>query len=145
MAASSQAEVDLDQLLETSFSQGDSSLLLPDLDTILQPLSNSQQMREEDLDQMDESIRNMEVKEKEKLEQQEVELHNKHQVKQSKIRRHPPGLAVFKQPREERIFGFSDLSLEEDFGWRGRNRLRDAGVSEQQVRAEPLSLTSDTP
>merc|ERR1719209_179714 len=105
--------------------------LVPDfLESILRPLSDSQQALEADLELKDEEIRNQIAKEDEerKAKQEQDELKKKHKKTPRLIKRRPPGLSVF-QLESHSIFSFTDLSLEEDFGWAGRKRLVESGLA----------------
>ena len=121
-------DIDLDSLLEGSCSQLEDSTM--DLDSILRPLSDSQQAQEANLELMDEKIRNQIATEEEErmARQDQSEIMKKHKKIPRLIKRRAPGLSVF-QPEPLSTFSFSDLSLETDFGWAGRKRLVESGLA----------------
>jgi len=121
-------EEDLDALLDGNSSQLEDSLM--DIDSILQPLSDSQQALEADLDLKDKEIQDQlatQAEEKAVISEQE-QLERKHYVVPSLIKRRPPGLSAF-QGDSNLLFTFEDLSLEKDFGWSGRKRLEESGLT----------------
>jgi len=121
-------DIDLESLLEGSCSQLEDSTM--DLESILRPLSDSQQALEADLELKDEEIRNQIAKEDEerKAKQDQDEMMKKHKKTPRLIKRRPPGLSVF-QLEPLTTFSFADLSLEKDFGWGGRKRLVESGLA----------------
>jgi len=121
-------DIDLDSLLENSCSQNEDSML--DIDSILRPLSDSQQALEADLDLRDKEIREEIATQEENRVKSEQELVKvKHKVTAALIKRKPPGLDVFQlQSQHSLKFLWGDLSLERDFGWAGRRRLELSGM-----------------
>jgi len=120
-------DLDLESLLEGSCSQLEDSAM--DLDSILRPLSDSQQALEANLDLRDEEIRNqIATQEERKVISEQEEVMVRHKMTPTLIKRIPPGLSVF-QSEQLLKFSFTDLSLERDFGWTGRKRLEQSGLS----------------
>ena len=52
----------------------------------------------------------------------------RHKMTPTLIKRIPPGLSVF-QSEQFLKFSFTDLNLERDFGWTGRKKLEQSGLS----------------
>jgi len=126
-------DLDLESLLEGSCSQLEDSVM--DLDSILKPLSDSQQALEADLDLRDEEIRNqIATQEERKVRSEQEQVMLRHKKIPTLIKRSPPGLSVF-QSEQLLSFSFSDLSLERDFGWSGRKRLEQSGLSSSFVES----------
>jgi len=124
-------EEDLDSLLEASCSQHEDSVL--DIDSILRPLSDSQQAMEDDLDLRDQEIRDqIATQEERKVRSEQEQVMIRHKVIPALIKRKPPGLIVF-QSDFNPTFSLADLSLEKDFGWSGRRRLELSGLSSSFV------------
>ena len=116
---------DLDLLDYSSQSQSQMSDY-GDSDQLLQHLSNSQQMREDELDRQDLLIKQEIAEEEERqkaMEDQKI-IVNKHQRKPRVILALPPGLKVF-DPDHPAAFTFSDLRLQEHFGWQGKVPLEE--------------------
>ena len=105
----------VDDLLESSCSQLSDSFL-PDLDSLLKPLSDSQRAREEELDLRDLQLREEEPGETATLEEELV----------PEVASSPcpslPGLPSLQPPS----LLYPSLSLEQDLGWQGRTRLLEA-------------------
>jgi len=121
-------DLDLESLLEGSCSQIEDSTM--DLDSILKPLSDSQQALEDNLELKDQAIRNQIalIQEEMNAKQEQEDVLKKHQKMPSLIQRSPPGLSVF-QSENLLTFSITDLSLERDFGWTGRKRLEESGLT----------------
>ena len=115
-----QQDIDDLDLLDYS-SQSQTMSECGDIDDLLQPLSNSQQMREDELDRQDELIRQQIIEEEErrKAEEDHQIIVSKHRRKPTVISTRPPGLKVF-LPEHSPAFTFSDLGLQKHFGWQGR-------------------------
>lgn len=120
-------DIDLESLLEGSCSQLEDSAM--DLDSILRPLSDSQQAMEANLDLRDQEIRNqIATQEERKVISEQEEVMVRHKMTPTLIKMIPPGLSFF-QSEQLLKFSFTDLSLERDFGWTGRKRLEQSGLS----------------
>ena len=103
-------EEDLDSLLEASCSQLEDSVM--DIDSILRPLSDSQQAIEADLDLRDQEIRNqIATQEERRVRSEQEQVMVRHKMTPALIRRNPPGLSVF-QSEQLLAFSSTDLSLD---------------------------------
>jgi len=119
-------DLNLDSLLEASCSQHEDSMM--DIDSILRPLSDSQQAIEDNLDLRDQEIRDqIAAQEERRVRNEQEQVMVRHKVTPILIRRKPPGLGVFKS-EQPLTFSLTDLSLERDFGWTGRRRLEQSGL-----------------
>jgi len=124
-------EEDLDSLLDGSYANFDESSI--DLDSLLKPLSDSQQAIQDGLDLKDKIIRDELSKIEEDIAKKDHhQLVEKHQEKLSYIKRCPPGLLVF-DVHVPIKFSINELNLERDFGWSGRERLEKSGLSPKFV------------
>ena len=120
-------DLELESLLEGSCSQLEDSAM--DLDSILRPLSDSEQALEANLYLRDQEIRNqIATQEERQVMKKQEEVMVRLKMAPTLIKRIPYGLSVF-QSEQLLKFSFTGLSLERDLGWTGRKRLEQAGLS----------------
>ena len=131
MPVSSQESVE-SEYVETSFDWADmeATNCSINIDSLLKPLSDSQQVMMDDLDLKDEKIKSLkEEQEREAREEQEL-VKKKHAAKPSYIKARAPGIKVFREHKPA-VFTVETLSLERDFNWSGRRRLENSGYEKK--------------
>ena len=121
------------EYVETSFDDWDveaSGANSLNFDSLLMPLSSSQQAMMEELDIKDMNIR-VAKEEQDRLVSEEQELlRKKEAVKPSQIQHRAPGIRIFRENKTV-VFTVDNLSLERDFSWSGRKRLKNNGIGSQ--------------
>ena len=102
------------------------------IDSLLKPLSDSQQALMEDLDLKDEKIKSLKEEQERQVREEQELVKKKHEAKPSYIQARAPGIKVFRENKPA-VFTVENLSLEKDFNWSGRKRLENSGYEKETL------------
>ena len=115
------------EYVETSFDfDMDATSHSINYDSLLRPLSDSQQAMMEDLDIKDEKIKTVKEEQERQVREEQELVKKEHEAKPSYIKARAPGITLFRENKPV-VFTVETLSLERDFNWSGRRRLEDSG------------------
>ena len=101
-------------------------------ESLLKPLSDSQQAMMEDLDIKDEKIKTAKEDQERQVREEQELVKKEHEAKPSYIKARAPGIKVFRENKPA-VFSVENLSLERDFNWSGRSRLENNGCERRML------------